>query len=105
MSYKSMGFIGGGRITRIFLEAFKRKKMLPGTVVVSDANAEVLQKLKAIFPKVAISQGDNGKPAAQEIVFLALHPPAIFGGLGEIKASLKPGACLLYTSPSPRDRG
>jgi pyrroline-5-carboxylate reductase len=99
MSYKSMGFIGGGRITRIFLEAFKQKRMLPATVVVSDANAEVLQKLKAKFPKVTISQGDNGKPAAQEIVFLALHPPAIGGGMGEIKASLKPGAVLVSLAP------
>jgi pyrroline-5-carboxylate reductase len=99
MSYKSMGFIGGGRITRIFLEAFKQKRMLPATVVVSDANAEVLQKLKARFPKVAISQGDNGKPAAQEIVFLALHPPAIGGGMGEIKACLKPGAVLVSLAP------
>jgi len=99
MSYKSMGFIGGGRITRIFLEAFKRKKMLPATVVVSDASAEVLQKLKARFPKVAISQGDNAKPAAQEIVFLALHPPAIGGGLGEIKSALQPGAVLVSLAP------
>ena len=99
MSYKSMGFIGGGRITRIFLEAFKRKRILPGTVVVSDASAEVLQKLKAIFPKVAISPGDNGKPAAQDIVFLALHPPAIGGNLGEVNAALKPGAVLVSLAP------
>jgi pyrroline-5-carboxylate reductase len=99
MSYKSMGFIGGGRITRIFLEALNRKKMLPATVVVSDASAEVLQKLEERFPKVAISQGDNGKPAAQEIVFLALHPPAIGGGLGEIKSALKPGSILVSLAP------
>ena len=99
MAYKSMGFIGGGRITLIFLEAFNRKKMLPATVVVSDASAEALQKLKARFPKVQISQGDNGKPAAQEIVFLALHPPAIGGGLGEIKAVLKPDAVLVSLAP------
>ena len=99
MSYKSMGFIGGGRITRIFLEALNRKKMIPATVVVSDARMEVLQKLKARFPKVAISQGDNAKPAAQELVFLALHPPAIGGSLEEIKASLKPGAVLVSLAP------
>jgi pyrroline-5-carboxylate reductase len=99
MSYKSMGFIGGGRITRIFLEALTRKRMIPGTVVVSDASAEALQKLKARFPKVEISQGDNGKPAAQDIVFLALHPPAIGGGLGELKSALNPGAVLVSLAP------
>src|SRR5512144_1979997 len=99
MSYKSMGFIGAGRITRIFLEALNRKRMLPATVVVSDTSAEALQNLKARFPKVAISQGDNGKPAAQEIVILALHPPAIGGGLGEIKSALQPGAVLVSLAP------
>ncbi len=99
MSYKSLGFIGGGRITRIFLEALNRKKMLPAAVVVSDASAEALQRLKDRFPKVQTSQGDNGRPAAQEIVFLALHPPAIGGGLGEIKSALQPGAVLVSLAP------
>lgn len=99
MTYKSMGFIGGGRITRIFLEALNRKKMLPATVLVSDANGEVLQKLKDKFPKVETVQGDNTKPAAQDLVFLALHPPAVGGGLAEIKASLKPGAVLVSLAP------
>jgi pyrroline-5-carboxylate reductase len=99
MKSGTMGFIGGGRITRIFLEALNKEKALPATVVVSDANAEVLQKLKARFPEIEISQGDNGKPAAQDIAFLALHPPAIGGGLGEIKAALKPGAILVSLAP------
>jgi len=99
MKSGTMGFIGGGRITRIFLEALNKEKALPATVIVSDANAEVLQKLKTRFPEIEISQGDNGKPAAQGIVFLALHPPAIGGGLGEIKAALKPGAVLVSLAP------
>lgn len=99
MAYKSMGFIGGGRITRIFLEALNRKRMLPATVVVSDANGEVLQKLKDNFPKIQTVQGDNTKPAAQDLVFLALHPPAVGGGLVEIKASLKPEAILVSLAP------
>ena len=99
MKVQSMGFIGAGRITRIFLEALNRKRMLPATVIVSDASAEALQKLKARFPKVQISQGDNGRPAAQEIVFLALHPPAIGGGLAEIKSALQPGAVLVSLAP------
>lgn len=99
MKSESMGFIGGGRVTRIFLEAMKKDKALPATIVVSDANAEVLQKLKARFPEIEISQGDNGKAASQDIIFLALHPPAIGGGLGEIKAALKPGSVLVSLAP------
>jgi pyrroline-5-carboxylate reductase len=99
MKGKSMGFIGGGRITKIILEALNRKRMLPSTVVISDANPEALQKIKDRFPKVQTAQGDNAKPAAQDLVFLALHPPAIGGGLAEIKASLKPEAVLVSLAP------
>jgi pyrroline-5-carboxylate reductase len=99
MKSETMGFIGGGRITRIFLEAMKRDKALPANGVVSDASAEILQKLKARFPELEISQGDNSKPASQDIVFLALHPPAMGGGLAEIKGYLKPGAILVSFAP------
>jgi pyrroline-5-carboxylate reductase len=99
MSNKTMGFIGGGRITRIFIEGLKRKAVLPRTVVVSDVSAEVLQRLKARFPEVESVQNDNSRPAAQDIVFLALHPPAIGGSLGEIKPVLKPDAILVSLAP------
>lgn len=98
MPQKSMGFIGGGRITRIFLEALNRKRMLPPTVVVSDTSGDVLQKLKDKFPKIQTAQGDNAKAAGQDLVFLALHPPAVGTGLAEIKAMLKPGAVLVSLS-------
>lgn len=99
MPQKTMGFIGGGRITRIVLEALNRKRMLPATVVVSDMNAEALQKLRDRFPKVQAVQGDNARAAGQDLVFLALHPPAVGAGLAEIKATLKPGAVLVSLAP------
>ena len=99
MADQSMGFIGGGRITRILLEGLNRKKMLPPTVVVSDASGEALQKLKEKFPKIQTAEGDNTKPAAQDLVFLALHPPAVGGVLAEIKGSMNPGAVLVSLAP------
>ena len=99
MAYKSMGFVGGGRVTRILLEGLNRKKMLPPAVVVSDASGEALQKLKEKFPKIQTAEGDNTKPAAQDLVFLALHPPAVGGVLAEIKGSMNPGAVLVSLAP------
>lgn len=46
MTNKTLGFIGGGRITRIVLGGFKRAEKMPRQVVVSDTNVEVLNKLK-----------------------------------------------------------
>ena len=84
MKTQSVGFIGGGRITRIFLEGWKRAGILPGKVVVSDCNAETLAKLKATFPSIeTVSSKETA--AAQDIVFIAVHPPV----MGEVASSLR----------------
>ncbi len=40
MKTKTLGFIGGGRITRIFLQAFRNKDVSFDDVVVYDHNPE-----------------------------------------------------------------
>jgi pyrroline-5-carboxylate reductase len=99
MTDKTIGFIGGGRVARILLGGFKRAGHLPARIVVSDTNAEVLLKLKAQFPDLTLAAGDNVQPAAQDIVFLGLHPPAIGSLLGEIRPALKPGALFVSLAP------
>ncbi len=81
MESKSFGFIGGGRITKIFLQALANKQIELSSVLVCDTNPEVLNALKKQFPKIQIT--DSCKLAAkQEIVFIALHPP-VFGFNGK----------------------
>ncbi len=98
MSNKTIGFIGGGRITRIFLEGWKRANALPANIVVSDCNPESLAKLKSHFPGVQTAAG-NSAAAAQDIVFLAVHPPVIAEVAAGIKGSLKPGALVVSLAP------
>lgn len=98
MSKKSWGFIGGGRATRILLEGFKRANALPEKIVVSDINSEVLNRLKSLYPQI-ITTTQNREAAAQDDVFLALHPPVIAGVLEEIKGALKPDAVLISLAP------
>jgi len=99
MTDKKVGFIGGGRITRILLEGFKRGGATFQQIVVSDINESVLTTLKMRFPEIHISPNDNRQPASRDIVFLALHPLAIKDVLGEIKASLNPNAVLVSLAP------
>ncbi len=99
MTNKSVGFIGGGRVTRILLGGLKWAGQLPGRVVVSDGNAETLSKLKAAFPGIAVAPGDNRQAAAQDIVFLALPPAAISGMLEGIKGCLTPASLLVSLAP------
>jgi pyrroline-5-carboxylate reductase len=98
MSNQTVGFIGGGRITRILMEGWKRANALPASIVVSDCNAESLAKLKTQFPS-AQTTADSRAAAAQDIVFLAVHPPVMAEVAAGIKGSLKPGALLVSLAP------
>jgi pyrroline-5-carboxylate reductase len=99
MSNKTVGFIGGGRVTRIFLEGWTRAKTLPDKLVVCDCNAETLAKLKARFPMIEAAPGNSGAAASQDIVFLAVHPPVMAEVTGGIKDALKPGALVVSLAP------
>lgn len=98
MSTRTIGFIGGGRITRIFLESWNRANALPATITVSDCNAELLAGLGARFPGVQTTT-DNLAAASREIVFLAVHPPVLAEVTSSIKQGLKPGAIVVSLAP------
>ena len=98
METKSLGFIGGGRITKIFLQAFANKKLNHGSVIVYDTNNEVLIALKEQFS--AIEVADSASAAAkQEIVFVALHPPMIMEALNKIAGSITNNTVVISLAP------
>lgn len=99
MKEKSLGFIGGGRVARIILGGIKKAGQTPAKIIASDTNADVLKKLQSGFPSVQTVLNSNREAAAQDLVFLGLHPPAISGSLAEIKEGLKPGAILISLAP------
>lgn len=96
--YGSIGFIGGGRITRILLDGWKKEADVPGFIRVSDSNPDALKALKAIHPEIEIC-ADSSNAAGCDIVFLALHPPAIGGILESVRSDLKPSAILISLAP------
>lgn len=99
MKAKSMGFIGGGRITRIILRGLERSGQLPSAIVVSDVNADNLNKLREEFPSIVIAPNDNRQPAACDIVFISLHPPVIVETLPDLRSALAPTAVLVSLAP------
>lgn len=98
MSNKTIAFIGGGRVTRIFLEGWQRTHALPDRIVVSDCNSESLAKLNKLFPGVQ-TVADSTVAASQDIVFLAVHPPVMTEVLAGIKASIKPSGLVVSLAP------
>jgi pyrroline-5-carboxylate reductase len=97
MNAKSIGFIGGGRVTKILLQGFKNKDVKFEKVVVTDTNPEVLANLKKHFPEIEVSDADN--VAGQDIVFIALHPPVVMDTLELIKGSVKADATVISLAP------
>jgi pyrroline-5-carboxylate reductase len=94
---KSIGFIGGGRVTRILLQGFKNKKIKFGQVLVADTNPEVLANLKKQFPQVEAA--DVKVAAGEEIVFISLHPPVLMDTLELIKGDVKTDSIIISLAP------
>lgn len=98
METKSLGFIGGGRITKIFLQALSNKQIDLSSVLVCDTNSDVLNALKAKFPAIQTTESCT-ETAKQAIVFIALHPPVIMEALEQIKTSVSEKTQLVSLAP------
>ena len=83
---QSIGFIGGGRVTKILLQAFKNSNEQFSKIVVTDPNLEVSGNLKKSFPDIQIESATVA--ASQDIVFISLHPPVVMDTLELIKGSI-----------------
>lgn len=93
-----IGFIGGGRITRVMLQALRNKETALSNVVVYETNPEVAALLKSEFPAISIAtelQAAAGRP----LVVLALHPPVIKSLLPTLKECLSADATILSLAP------
>ena len=99
MNTRTIGFVGGGRVTRIILEGLQHAPTGLRHIVVSDSQTAPLEKLKARFPDITVALGDNARAAGQEIVFLAVHPPALGEVAGQIKEALRPDAIVISLAP------
>ena len=98
MNQHTIGFIGGGRITRIFLDGWARAQKTLPNIIVSDPNAEVLDSLSSRFPGIQTTS-DNALAASQDLVFLAVHPPLIAEVVAGLRDHLKPDAVMVSLAP------
>ncbi len=99
MTIESIGLIGCGRVARILLGGFKAAGVALPSVTASDVNPENIGILRAAFPLIRSAGSDNTKPAAQQVVLLAVHPPAMGSVLSDIKGVLRPDAIVVSLAP------
>lgn len=93
----STGFIGGGRVTRILLGGWARAAALPTRILVHDPDEKALESLAATgvkFERVFAREATGA-----DVVFIALHPPAIPTALSEVKGTLTRDAVLVSLAP------
>jgi len=95
----TLGFIGGGRITRILLNGFKNANVSFEKVSVYETNESVLNALKNDYSQIEASCSDFSKAASSDWVFIALHPPVVMDTLQAIKNSVRSNALVISLAP------
>ncbi len=98
MKTKEFGFIGGGRITKIFLQAFKNKSVDFDSISVYEPNHEILNALKNQFPGVEPAESPE-IPARQGMIILAVHPPVMMEAINAIKKVINENSVILSLAP------
>lgn len=94
----TIGFIGGGRITKIFLQGFKNADIRFESVKVFEPNADTLEKLTAVFPQIEKAE-TLADVASQQIVFLAVHPPVMMETLQNVKDAVTKSTIVVSLAP------
>jgi pyrroline-5-carboxylate reductase len=95
----TLGFIGGGRITRILLNGFKNANVSFEKIYVFETNETVLSALKADYAQIQTSSIDPAKAASSDWVFIALHPPVLLETLNATKNYIQKDALVVSFAP------
>ncbi len=96
MLQMGVGFIGGGRATRIILGGLEKAGKMPLSVIVSDKDESVLLELKERFSNISTVLNENKAAAAsRDIVFISVHPPALKAVAKEIRSRLNPDVIII----------
>jgi DNA-binding HxlR family transcriptional regulator len=97
MKTNTLGFIGGGRITKIFLQAFKNKNTLFETTAVYDHNPETSRRLQKQFPGIELFGLEE--ISALNVVMIALHPPVILETLEKMQPAVTDETTIISLAP------
>jgi pyrroline-5-carboxylate reductase len=95
---KTIGFTGGGRITKIFLEGFKNKAIEFESVKVFEPNRETLDALANDYP--IVKKAESAEELAQaNVVVIAVHPPVVMETLEKIAGVVNEETFVVSLAP------
>lgn len=95
---QSIGFIGGGRVVRIILSALEYRGIKFKEIFAYDPDVKALEKLKIMYPFITTFSDNSSFTSDCDIVFLAVHPPAIADVFKSLKI-LRENAVLVSLAP------
>ncbi|HSH20370.1 MAG TPA: NAD(P)-binding domain-containing protein [Draconibacterium sp.] len=98
MKTNSIGFIGGGRITKIFLQGFKNKWVSFESVKVYEPNHETIDSLEMAFPEIE-KAANIGEVANQKLIIIAVHPPIVMEVLKQVKQIVTEKTIVVSLAP------
>lgn len=98
MKKSAIGFVGGGRITQIFLHGFRNKHVEFKSVTVCENNEEKRNSLKTEFPSVVTTDSIADLRGA-DVVFIALHPPVIGENLLKLRDIIGNNTIIVSLAP------
>lgn len=99
MTIRSIGFLGGGRVTRILLGGWRRAGRLPEEVVVFDPDPEARERLAGLVGSAAVTTDEAAPVSRADLVVLAVHPPVLEPALSDVRPGLRPEAVVLSLAP------
>ena len=99
MKIQSIGFIGGGRVTRLLLLSLIQKKSMPEKVIVSDPNEEMRAKVKMIDDTFIQCVQNNNDVLNVDVLFLAVHPPVVKEITAQINGKIKSETIVVSLIP------
>lgn len=98
MKTNSIGFIGGGRITKIFLQGFKNKSVLFESIKVFEPKNKTINVLASDFPDITIVKTVE-EVGQQQLVIVAVHPPLVVETLQKIRDIVTSNTIVLSLAP------
>lgn len=102
MNINTLGFLGGGRITRALVHGLLNAGFSAERIHVSDTSEEALHTLSRLCPGVHVHLNDNKAVAGCDVVFGAVPPGDIPQVLAEVSPNVAPHTLVVSLAPRHR---
>jgi pyrroline-5-carboxylate reductase len=99
-TFKSISYIGGGRVTYLLLKGLKRSLNYENEIIVCDPDPKSLSKIEKIQIGNLITSTDNIQALEAQLIFLAVHPPVIDEVLSQMSGKVDKRSIVVSLIPT-----